>query len=705
MAHPSEECIGMSPGRAARAIPRAAVVLIAFVLVVTGTATVLAIGPPPGRSASVSAAPGSVGYNSRASPASDASAPSAAPTLGSTGRSPAAIALSWSDGAPGGSTVNNYTVESGSAATGWRLVTAVVISAAATLSTTVSGLSPSENHTWLVDENYETCLILCSFGSVDTNLLNLSQPSVAFLNATSVTSSSATLHWTNNASYGGGLAFDQYSVYEEKNGADPALVETFTSAGTLSYAASLAAGASYSFFVVTSDCTAGCGGGSPTLSTTQSNILTLGTPETLSVLVVADRTPIDLGQSDLFTCTAIGGESPFSYAWDFGSGTLVPGAANEGAILTATGTVSVTCQVTDAEPVEATGGAGVVVDPPLIVVASLNRTSADVGQAVGYTCAPVNGSLPYSITWNFGDSTESSVGSGTHTFLTAGSYAPSCTVSDGAGATLAPAFPLVISPPVAVVASVSSPAAAPDTSLHFGASPSNGSGTYASYEWTFAPGVTTAGASATYAFLAPGRYTVAVTVRDSNNGSATGSVSVTVTNIAITLANPPTSAVKGVSSTFAATASGGAGGPYNYTWHFGDGAVGYGASIGHVYSSTGKFTPTLTVSDRLGASRSTTLDAVSVAVAPAALDWLTGWVVLAIAAAIAAVLALFVFVRRRRAESAALAAAPSSAYVPPTDPKRTIRGKKICGNCGASNLPVRTTCAHCGKPLPRAPSD
>jgi hypothetical protein len=686
-----------------RPVPRGAAISLTVGILVVVSALWVAV--PAGSGAmnsrpSPSDGSGTTAYPSRA--ATSALAPSAGPTLLATGQSPAAIALSWSDGTSG--TFVNYSVEEGSAASKWVLEPVQVITSDTTTTTVVGGVSPSVNYTWRVVENYETCFIICNPGSVSTDILNLSQPSVAFLYATGVTSTGATLHWTNNATYGGGIAFDEYVIFEEKNDASPAPVATFSDVSTQSDALTLTSGASYSFFLETTDCVGGCGGSTPVLSTTESNILTLGTPEPLSVTVFADHSTLDLGQSDLFTCTPIGGESPFTYEWNFGNGSYFPGVTSQSAVLASTGTVSVTCKVTDAEPSSASGVADVLVNPPLRAVASLNRSTADEGQAIAYSCTPVNGTYPYSVAWNLGDGTVVTTGNGTHVYSTAGDYAPTCTVTDSADAQVAPAFPLVISPAVSVTASASSIAAAPGTSLNFAAAASNGSGTYRSYNWTFGNGAIASGANVSYAFPGIGHFTVAVAVRDSNGASASGTVTILVSDVAVAIESAPTSATAGSSVTFAAVGSGGAGGPYNYTWDFGDGTIGYGAKVAHAYSKTGTFDPTVTVTDRLGASNSTRLNVVSVAAAPGDFDWLTGWAVLALGAAVALVLALFVFARRRRAEAAELEAAPSSAYVPPTDPKRTIRGRKVCENCGAANLPVRTTCSHCGKPLPRAPS-
>ncbi len=73
-----------------------------------------------------------------------------------------------------------------------------------------------------------------------------------------------------------------------------------------------------------------------------------------------------------------------------------------------------------------------------------------------------------------------------------------------------------------------------------------------------------------------------------------------------------TSAVEGDTISFAAIASGGAGGPYTYHWEFGDGATGEGATASHAYSEAGTYTPKVTVTDAYGASAEKVLPMVTV---------------------------------------------------------------------------------------------
>jgi chitodextrinase len=638
------------------------------------------------------------------SPATDAaSAPDAsAPVLSMAGQTPAAIGLTWTDTATG--TFTNYTVQEASLASGWKFQTVTVITTAATTSYAQLGLSPGANYSWQVVEYYETCvLFICTPYTEDSNdLVNATRAAVSFLEDSTPGSSTAALQWTNNATYGSVISPYNYTLWEEVNGSALELVQNFPDQSTNDSTVTLLPDTSYSFLVRTADCTAGCAGTDPTISLTQSNIITLGTFRPLSVVVTVQRAEIDFGEADYFTCTANGGRAPFAYAWNFSTGAFVAGNASESVVLGAVGTENVACRVTDPVPGVNYSSTNVVVNSAMTVVATSNRSASDVGQDVGFSCTISGGTMPYSLTWLYGDGETDTESINTYAYVQAGNYTPACSVSDGAGVTEAPSLVLVVSPAINVTARSSSIAAAPGTALTFTADATNGTGTYTAYSWSFGGGAPVSGAQVSHAFSSTGEITARASVTDSNGATESGSVVVDVSYITVVVTPRVSSSTTGSEVRFTASASGGAGGPYTYSWTFGDGQSASGSSVALWYNSSGKYTPTLTVTDRLGATNTTSLSAITVSPPTAPLDWLSGWVLLAIAVVIGAVIAVFVLSRRRSLEAAELSVA--TPWVPPTDPDRTIRGRKICPSCGATNLPIRTTCSNCGKPLPRGPS-
>jgi len=162
----------------------------------------------------------------------------------------------------------------------------------------------------------------------------------------------------------------------------------------------------------------------------------------------------------------------------------------------------------------------------------------------------------------------------------------------------------------------------------------------------------------THPYASPGRYTAIVIVHDATGGGAPTTIALTVTISELTTmaTAATTSAVEGESISFAAVASGGAGGPYTYHWEFGDGATGTGATASHAYSQAGTYTPKVKVTDTYGASAEKALPIITVrgpspTVQPASsspdLTVLVVWGVLVIAASAAVALAILRRTQRR----------------------------------------------------------
>jgi len=124
------------------------------------------------------------------------------------------------------------------------------------------------------------------------------------------------------------------------------------------------------------------------------------------------------------------------------------------------------------------------------------------------------------------------------------------------------------------------------------------------YGWFFGDGVTGEGRQVVHSYDRPGRYQVVLTIRD-DSGSQCG---VAQDVMAVEVNAPPVADAGQDLEAF----HGGAydavlfdgtrsfdpdGDPLTYHWDFGDGAVGTGPKVSHVYKRPGKFTVRLRVSD------------------------------------------------------------------------------------------------------------
>lgn len=657
----------MRRGRTGRRLGISGALLLLLALAIVPVATNAAPAAPP------------------SAPVGTAVTPAAGMTLSLTGDVPSAVALSWT--ATG--VFPTYTLQVSTNGSSGPFATVSTGSATTYLAT---GLQPGATYWWYVTE-------AGLLGSASSNVLNVTQPTVADLTDSVVSSTALWFNWTNNATYGGGLAFVSYVLMESVGGLPASAVATLTNAAPrTTNITGLNPGASYLFYLNTTDCTAGCGASGATLAVTESNAITYGTPLALSASMSVTRFTVDVAQQDLFTCTPSGGQSPFTFSWDWGNGTYVAGTETNAHAFATTGGVTVDCQVKDHLGSTAATGTTIVVTADPVVNVTANRTAVDLGQAITFNCTGSGGVPPYALLWSFGDGGSSSTSEPVHTYTGAGTFQVYCVLTDGTATQAAGNVSITVSPKLQVTAASSATAAAPGTSLTFTAAPINGSGTYPTIAWSFGDGGASAGLVAHHLFAAAGDFQVNVSVRDTNGGAATASLRVTIAPLDVTFARaPPTSGATGITVSYNANATGGAGGPYNYTWSFDDGTTAYGASVTHTFHTAGTYHVTLQVSDRLGATNVTTFSPLVVSAPPAPTPLVSAPLLLALALIVAIVAFLIGAMIRRRRHDRQFAAV--AGRVPVTDTDRLVRGSRVCRVCGTTNVGLRTTCEACGASL------
>ncbi len=162
-------------------------------------------------------------------------------------------------------------------------------------------------------------------------------------------------------------------------------------------------------------------------------------------------------------------------------------------------------------------------------------------------------------------------------------------------------------PPTAVLSSSTAAGNAPLTVNFDGSSSTATKATLAKYSWTFGDGAQAAGATVSHTYTAPGTYYARLTVEDSY-----GSTDSTETPIVV---GQPTAENKKPTAIISANASQGLtvafdgaqssdpdGSIVQYSWDFGDGATGSGATAQHAYAKTGAYTVSLQVTDEKGAT-------------------------------------------------------------------------------------------------------
>jgi hypothetical protein len=119
----------------------------------------------------------------------------------------------------------------------------------------------------------------------------------------------------------------------------------------------------------------------------------------------------------------------------------------------------------------------------------------------------------------------------------------------------------------------------------------------ASYQWDFGDGTTSAGAAAWHTYTAPGQYTVTLTTTASDGTVDAVSHTIAVSTV-LSQFNAPAHAQADEPAAFDGSPS--LGNVISYSWNFGDGSSGTGISPAHTYQAAGTYTVTLTVSDKVG---------------------------------------------------------------------------------------------------------
>ena len=131
-------------------------------------------------------------------------------------------------------------------------------------------------------------------------------------------------------------------------------------------------------------------------------------------------------------------------------------------------------------------------------------------------------------------------------------------------------------------------------------------GTIAAYAWDFGDGSTGTGKVTSHRFAVGGTYSVTLTVTDDRGGSSS------VTRSVVVPANEaPTASFTSGSNALVASVDGSGstdadGTVASYTWDFGDGSTGTGATATHTYAADGTYEVKLTVTDAEGGAGSVT---------------------------------------------------------------------------------------------------
>ncbi|WP_299369067.1 PKD domain-containing protein [uncultured Tateyamaria sp.] len=318
-------------------------------------------------------------------------------------------------------------------------------------------------------------------------------------------------------------------------------------------------------------------------------------------------------------------DSPITrYVWSFGDGEQVEGPLAQKQYAQP-GAYRVVLRVSDDSLHPCNFGVAtrdITVNFSPVAEAGTDQT-AKVGQTVS-----LNGSASYDVdgnvgayVWDMGDGTTLNGVAVQHQYAEPGRYTVALTVTDDSGVANAQASDTLVigvnSPPEPAIVIPDRPASVGEAALLDGSGSTDADGVILSYLWEFGDGAMGEGEAVSYAWTAPGVYTVALTVTDnSGTASATQRTTRQIVIDAAPVANAgPDQYVTASEVQFDGTGSVDPDGTISaYEWRFGDGGTATGPRPVHAFARPGIYEVALVVRDASGAPLNSNRDTMLVTV-------------------------------------------------------------------------------------------
>jgi YVTN family beta-propeller protein len=236
-------------------------------------------------------------------------------------------------------------------------------------------------------------------------------------------------------------------------------------------------------------------------------------------------------------------------------------------------------------------------------LAAANDSPTVIGSNTHLT-ATITAGTNVTYTWAFGDGTGGNGMTATHTYPALGTYIAVITATNQVSQMTATTTVEVVDIPiVGLTASNSSPTIVGNATF-FNASTTSGANIQ--YTWAFGDGSYGSGPTPIHIYPAVGNYTAIVTATNTNNSLST-TTPVTVIDVAVSglAAANDSPTILGNNTHLFATVNSGTN--IQYSWAFGDGSYGSGASSSHVYPAVGNYTAVVTATNSNNSQSASTL--------------------------------------------------------------------------------------------------
>jgi len=291
--------------------------------------------------------------------------------------------------------------------------------------------------------------------------------------------------------------------------------------------------------------------------------------------------------------------SPTSWLWDFGDGNTST-VQNPTHTYLSAGTYSVKLTVSNSFGSDSIINENFIIissPTPPVVAFSSNTTTIDQGHEIIFSDQSTNS--PTSWLWDFGDGNTSTVQNPTHTYLTAGTFTVTLTVTNVFGSdTMIKNDLITVNSAVPVAAfSVNTTIIDQGNQIIFSDQSTNSP---TSWEWDFGDGNTSTVQNPTHTYLTAGTFTVTLTATNSFGSDTIIKQDLITVNSAVPVAAFSANNIvidQGNQIVFSDQSTNS---PTSWLWDFGDGNTSTVENPTHTYLTSGTFTVTLMVTNEFG---------------------------------------------------------------------------------------------------------